>query len=98
MKKLTEKTIKALNIINAYRPITAGKFAEQMWPDSKMHRKTSNQGNGACRGKAAWLCGGSYMRKLLYAGYIKQVDFSPSTFKLTELGEELIKKEAKDET
>ena len=38
-----------------------------------MHTKTSNQGNGACRGKAGWLCGGSYIGKLKKRGLAKDV-------------------------
>lgn len=45
-------------------PINCSWFAKQFWPDSNMHLKSSNTGNGACRGKAAWLCAGSYLAKL----------------------------------
>ena len=62
--KITDKTIKALKIIQENPELTARDFAEKMWPDSLMHIRTSNQGNGACKGKAAWLCGGSYLGKL----------------------------------
>lgn len=43
-----------------------------MWPDSLMHTRVSNQGNGATRGKAAWLCGGSYIAKLVIKGLVNQ--------------------------
>lgn len=46
------------------KTITASKFAELFWPDSDMHRTVRNTGNGACAGKVAWLCAGSYMGKL----------------------------------
>lgn len=50
------------------RPINCSWFAKQFWPDSNMHLKSSNTGNGACRGKAAWLCAGSYLAKLKNKG------------------------------
>ena len=68
--EITDKTIKALKIIENTPKITARDFAELMWPNNIMHRRISNQGNGACRGKAAWLCGGSYLGKLRKAGLI----------------------------
>ena len=46
------------------KPIGAREFAQKMWPDSLMHTKVKNTGNGACTGKGAWLCGGSYLAKL----------------------------------
>lgn len=61
------KTLKALTILKdtTYRePMYCRDFALRMWPDSNMHRKVSNQGNGATTGKAAWLCAGSYLSKL----------------------------------
>ena len=35
-----------------------------------MHSMVSNQGNGSTRGKAAWLCGGSYLGRLSKAGLV----------------------------
>lgn len=54
MKK--SRTLEALAILNGTTmrsPMSARVFAEAMWPDSVMHRKVSNQGNGATKGKAA---------------------------------------------
>jgi hypothetical protein len=70
---MTPSQIKALTILKdtSYsKPFQAAEFALKMWPDSDMHRKTSNQGNGACVGKAAWLCAGSYLGKLYKKGWI----------------------------
>ena len=64
---LSDSQFRALEIListNIERTFSARAFAEKMWPQSNMHTKTSNTGNGATRGKAAWLCGGSYLRKL----------------------------------
>ena len=62
---------KALNILINYPDgIRPRDFAKEMWPDSLMHQRVSNQGHGAHRGKAAWLCGGSYLRKLENKGLV----------------------------
>lgn len=63
--KLTPFKKRALEIIRDDPGIDAGSFARKMWPESLMHRRVSNQGNGACRGKASWLCGGSHVMKLV---------------------------------
>lgn len=67
---MTDKSIRALKIIRDKKPLTAEDFARLMWPDSDMHRKVSNQGHGTTRGKAAWLCGGSYLGRLRKKGLI----------------------------
>lgn len=82
-------TIKALKIIKEFPSISNSGFAQKMWPDSNMHTKVSNQGHGACSGKAAWLCGGSFLKKLVKHGYLKH-SFFPNGYKLTEKAEELI--------
>lgn len=61
---MTDFELKALMTIQAHPGITASRFAELLWPESYMHKKSSNQGNGACTGKAAWLTAGSYIGKL----------------------------------
>ena len=62
---LTEFQRKALTYLRDHpRGVKAAEMAAHLWPDSVMHRKVSNQGNGACRGKAAWLAGGAYLSKL----------------------------------
>lgn len=67
---MTEITIRALKIIRDKKPLDADGFARLMWPDSDMHRRVSNQGHGATRGKAAWLCGGSYLGRLRKMGLV----------------------------
>jgi len=83
---LTEFQKKALAVIKDKPGIKSKQFAELMWPGSDMHKKVSNQGNGACKGKAAWLCGGSYLGKLRAAGLIKH-DITSGGNRLTESGE-----------
>lgn len=62
---MTQTQIKTLFLL-LRKPGTGPRdVAEYLWPDSNMHTKSSNSGtNGSCRGKAAWLCAGSYMAKL----------------------------------
>ncbi len=88
----TEKTLKALNILsdtNRSRPMSASGFAILMWPDNTMHTKSSNQGNGACRGKAAWLCGGSYLAKLAKRDLVR-FTFNPNGYYISKEGKEAI--------
>lgn len=68
---MTDKMIRALKIIRDRKPGDAESFARMMWPDSIMHQRISNQGHGATRGKASWLCGGSYLGRLSKAGLIR---------------------------
>lgn len=70
---ITEIQYKALCLVRDNPGIQARYFARYMWPDSGMHTKSSNQGNGACHGKAAWLCGGSFLGKLRKKGYLKNL-------------------------
>lgn len=62
---------KALETLRDHPGITAGKFAEKMWPDNLMHVRISNGGHGAQSGKAGWLCGGSYLGKLRKKGWCR---------------------------
>lgn len=72
-KTLTKTQRQCLQAINSSTEkwLTAAGIAKSLWPDSHMHTKSSNQGNGACHGKAAWLCGGAYGRKLEKLGYTR---------------------------
>ncbi len=87
---MSKITIKALKIIASMENVSARGFAEKMWPGANMHIKVSNQGHGATRGKAAWLCGGSYLGKLSKMGLIRHSVYLES-YKLTKEGELLIK-------
>jgi len=95
--EITTKQRKALEILASKRQVSARDFALRMWTDSNMHKKVSNQGNGATRGKAGWLCGGSYLSKLEILGLAKRSRWdengnhiSISTFEITEKGKLLI--------
>jgi len=68
--KPSARTIAALRIILDKKPGSAAQFAELFWPDNPMHRTVKSGGHGANVGKAAWLCGGSYLRRLEKAGLI----------------------------
>ena len=77
MSRISDKTYKALVII-IQQPIgTARQLAEWLWGDDTEKRRTlfqkiSNQGNGACHGKAAWLSAGSYAGRLQKMGYVRK--------------------------
>lgn len=61
-------TQRALLILAVYGKTGPDDFAWRMWPLGAMHYRVSNQGHGATEGKAAWLCGGSFLRRLEKAG------------------------------
>lgn len=84
----TEKEMKALMIINVNPGISAGDFAEKMWPGNPMHTKHSNGGDGCQVGKAAWLCGGSYLGKLIKKGWVRKpyLTLNEIGFRLTHDG------------
>lgn len=91
---MTESQIKALIILShaSYEsPMSSAGFADRMWPDSNMHYKTSNQGNGACKGKAGWLCGGSYIGKLKKKGWIATTGNWHNLFYLSFEGKKALK-------
>lgn len=68
---LTIKQYEALKLIKAFPGMNAKRFAMLFWPNSPAHTKTSNQGNGACHGKAAWLMAGSFVGKLRKKGLVR---------------------------
>lgn len=52
--------------------VNAESVSEMLWPGNSMHTKSSGSGtNGSCRGKAARLCGGSYVAKLRMKGWVR---------------------------
>lgn len=75
---LTDTQYKALKAIEKHPGIRAAGIAKVLWPDSSMHTKVSSQGNGACRGKVAWLAGGSYVGKLKAKGLVRRYPVYPS--------------------
>lgn len=74
--KLTVAQQKALTILkdtDMFKGMSASQFADRMWgdTDTTMFTSVSNTGNGATTGKAAWLCAGSYMGKLIKKGWVE---------------------------
>jgi len=69
---MTPTQEKALKFIRDNPNVQAAKIAEHLWPDSLMHTRYHNTGNGACAGKGAWLCGGSYVGKLVKKGWVRR--------------------------
>ena len=71
---VTEKTYRALCILNKYDRLTAiaaREFAMKMWPNGKWNR-IYNTGNGATSGKGMWLSAGSYLAKLHNRGLVSR--------------------------
>jgi hypothetical protein len=62
---------RALEFLRSNPGCSASELAEHLKPDSKMHLKCSNQGHGACQGKATWLWGGSVAGKLRRFGWVE---------------------------
>lgn len=87
--ELTEFEYKALLLIQNNGKMSYSYLAHRLWPESTMHTKVSNQGNGATSGKAAWLVAGSYCAKLRKAGLIgyKHKEFGT---RVSELGSRLM--------
>lgn len=92
---MTVSQRKALNILKntSYeKGKTARYFALEMWPDSNMHTKVKNTGNGATTGKGAWLCAGSYLAKLIKKGWVSRPHNDFFTFCITSEGRKQITK------
>lgn len=92
---LTETQRKALEWLRDHpRGVKGAEIAWVLWPDSNMHTKVSNQGHGACRGKAAWLCGGAYLSKLTKKGLVRWSstrEVNSGAYYLTDEGAEALK-------
>lgn len=85
---ITEKTRKALFILDQNPGITAARFAALMWSDSAARSRVYNTGNGATRGKGMWLSAGGYLSKLKSRGlvYIWITEGGQNTFRLSSEG------------
>ena len=97
---ITDKTIKALKIIDKYGVIYPKQFAQLMWPDSPAWDKVYNTGiNGATSGKGMWLCAGSYLRKLKRRGLVEMgiTDYCQAYYVLSKQGRGVLKGESQDE-
>lgn len=90
---ITKAQEKALNILKGTSyldGLSATEFAQQMWKGSKMHTSSKNTGNGACIGKAAWLCGGSYLAKLKKKGWVATCGDHLNIFYITMQGKKAL--------
>mgnify|MGYP001602327948 FL=1 len=61
---MTKFLLKVLSEIAKRQPVRATELAKAVLPYSHMHGRSYNTGNGACKGKGAWLWIGSYVGKL----------------------------------
>lgn len=100
MEKLTANARRALKIISGIPDpnigMTAKGFAYAYYKDTKheyLLSACSNQGHGACRGKKAWLCAGSYLKKLCKKGLVREnwTRDGQSRYRITPKGRETLK-------
>ena len=96
MTMLIPKQRKALAVLDANPRITASRFAQLYFDEPEhdyLHAAVSNQGNGACAGKKAWLCAGSLLGRLSKKDFVlKKTYMNPTRYSLTEKGrKELLK-------
>ena len=101
---LTPSRRKALEILNKSSSLTAGSFAVQYYTEPRhqyLFTAVSNQGNGACAGKKAWLCAGSFLGKLCKEGLARrEYDGRRELwmFRITEKGKKALHADALAET
>lgn len=93
---LTDKQAKAIRILRDNPYITANRFA-MFYFDTPKHEylftAVSNQGNGACAGKKAWLCAGSLLGKLKKELYVDSTKYdNPARFYATAVGRIMLNK------
>ena len=93
---IAEKTYKALKALEngTYsHGINARAVAVSLWADDAEHKylfsACSKQGNGACRGKKAWLCAGSIIGKLRKRNLV-HYDSQCTAYYLTQAGRNAI--------
>lgn len=89
MTETTYRALKAIEPGTIQRGITAKALAVKLWGNDPARQDlftaVSNQGNGACSGKKAWLCAGSLAGKLRKKGLIA-FDRNLNGYYLTEKG------------
>lgn len=75
LETITPKTRKALMILKEHPDITARAFGDFYFDQPEheyLYTASSNQGNGACRGKKLWLCAGSLLGRLVAKGWVRR--------------------------
>lgn len=100
MNMITEKTYKALKVLektSVMNFMTANWFAVKFWGEDEdkryMFTAMTNGGNGACAGKKAWLCAGSFLGKLAKKKLVRwesKKDGSSKGYYLTNTGRQAI--------
>lgn len=87
---ISKKQAKALRVLTEHPYITAGDFALRYYdqPEQEyLFTAVSNQGNGACAGKKAWLCAGSFLGKLCKQQLVATTNYdNPRKFYVTAVG------------
>lgn len=90
MRIITPKTRKALEILRDHPGITANRFAQEYFTGAEheyLFTAVSNQGEGACAGKKAWLCAGSLLGRLRKRGLAAPAPYSnPPQWHITAAG------------
>jgi len=70
--KLTRPQKRALTILDQHAPLRPREFAKRMWPDSPGWKRLHNCGPyGASAGTMMPMCGGAYLAKLGYRGWVR---------------------------
>ncbi len=91
-KPLTPSQAKALTILREHPRVTANGFAALYFTDPSqetLFTAVSNQGNGACAGKKAWLCAGSLLGKLAKKGLVcRDYRHETTRYTLTDKGKQ----------
>lgn len=73
MTKLTQPQKRALRILRDHGPLRPREFAGLMWPDSPGWNRLHNCGPyGAAYGTMMPMCGGGYLAKLKYRGWVEE--------------------------
>jgi hypothetical protein len=70
---MTDKTIRALELLEKHERLTPRQFAEKMWPDAPAWKKCSNVGHGSTTGVGITRAGGCYLARLRKLGLTRQV-------------------------
>lgn len=94
LTKNSYKILKAIEPGSYASGINAKAVAWSLWGDDPKREylflASSNQGNGACRGKKAWLCAGSQVGKLRKKGLV-DYDRNFTGYYLTRYGREAVR-------